>query len=94
MANTVEIDLPENLTVANIHPIHEQLEAMVDDQSHDQIVIHAGSVNRADTAGIQLLYAFVVAARDRQIVLSWDQPTSKLINAIDILGMTEAIGIH
>lgn len=94
MSNTVEIDLPENLTVANIHPIHEQLESMVDDQTHDRIVIHASGVNRADTAGVQLLYAFVVAAKDRQITLNWDKPSTKLMDAIKILGMTEAIGIH
>lgn len=94
MANTIEFDLPENLTIANIHPIHEQLEAMVDDQTHDQIVIHAAGVNRADTAGVQLLHAFVVAAKDRQISLDWDRPSKKLLEAADILGMTEALGIH
>ena len=94
MANAAEINLPENLTITNIHPVHELLEAMVDDQTHDQIVIHAAAVQRADTAGIQLLYAFAKAAKERQITLDWDQPSAKLISAAEILGMKDSLGFH
>lgn len=94
MPSAAEIDLPEHLTIANIHPIHEKFEAVVDDKGHDQIIIRAAQVNRADTAGIQLLYAFVVAAKDRQIKLNWDQPSNKLKDAINLLGMTDAIGLQ
>ena len=94
MAQTVEYQLPENLTVANVHPVHEQFELLVEDKANDHIIIHASSVQRADTAGIQLLYAMVVAAKERQITLSWDNPSEKLRSAAQILGMTGQLGIH
>jgi len=94
MASSTVVDLPDNLTVANIHPIHEQFEALVDDKSNDHITIQASEVTRADTAGIQLLHAFVVAAKERQITLDWDSPSEKLCLAADILGMKKILGIH
>ncbi|HMW47866.1 MAG TPA: STAS domain-containing protein [Cellvibrionaceae bacterium] len=56
--------------------------------------MHAGGVTRADTAGIQLLYALVLAARERQIALTWQNPSEKLRTAAQILGMTSHLGIH
>ncbi len=93
MSNLVEIELPENLTIANIHPIHERLEAAVDDDDHDSILIKASSVTRVDTAGVQLLHAFVVAARDRSIDLDWDEPSEKLCSVVGLLGMEKVLGI-
>jgi anti-anti-sigma regulatory factor len=94
MAHTLNYELPEQLTVANVQTLHEQLEHMVDDAKNDHIVLQASGVQRADTAGIQLLYALVVAAKERQITLSWDNPSEKLRIAAQILGMSEQLGIH
>lgn len=92
MAKSVEIELPEQLTIANIHPVHEQLETLVDDRDHDHFIIHAGAVKKADTAGIQLLYAFVVAANERRMTLNWDSPSEDLVAAADLLGMRQHLG--
>lgn len=92
MSNLVEIELPENLTVANIHPIHERFEEAVDDKDHDSILIKAASVTRADTAGVQLLHAFVVAAKERNIELDWNKPSEKLCSVVNILGMEKSLG--
>ncbi len=94
MAQTAEYELPESLTVAAIHPIHEQFERLVDDQANDHIILHASAVQRADTAGIQLLYALVVAAKERQITLSWNSPSEKLRTAAQVLGMAGHLGFH
>lgn len=94
MATTIDIDLPENLTIANIHSLYEELEALVDKQDCDAVVFKASAVQRADTAGIQLLAAFVVATRERQISVTWDDPSDKLCNAADLLGLAKSIGIH
>ncbi len=94
MASTLNYELPEQLTVANVQALHEQLEHMVDDAKNDRIVLQASGVTRADTAGIQLLYALVLAAKERQIALSWEKPSEKLRIAAQILGMSEHLGIH
>lgn len=94
MAATVDISLPENLTIANVHGLHEELEALVGQHENDRVVIHAESVNRADTAGLQLLLAFVHTAKEHQITLDWQEPSEKLISAANVLGLEEALGIH
>jgi anti-anti-sigma regulatory factor len=94
MANSLDFELPEQLTVGYVQAIHEQLETLVDDKQNDRIILHAAGVARADTAGIQLLYALVLAAKERQIALSWDNPSEKLRTAAQILGMTQHLGLH
>jgi len=94
MGTTVSFNLPENLTIANIHGLHEQLEALVDKKECDSIVLTAEAVQRADTAGLQLLLAFVHASRERQIDITWDHPSQKLRTAADILGLSKPMGIN
>lgn len=94
MSGLVEIELPENLTIAYIHPIHEQFEAAIDDKDHDEILIKASEVTRADTAGVQLLYAFVKAAQEHNIKLDWHEPSAKLCSAASILGMEQILGLQ
>jgi anti-anti-sigma regulatory factor len=80
MVTISEFELPENLTIVNIHSIHELFEAAIDDHTHDQLLINAAQVQRADSAGIQLLQALLIAARDRQIQVTWRNPSLKLIS--------------
>ncbi|RYZ80763.1 MAG: STAS domain-containing protein [Moraxellaceae bacterium] len=94
MAHSLDFELPDQLTVGYVQAIHEQLETLVDDKKNDHIILHAAGVTRADTAGIQLLYALVLAARERRIALTWDNPSEKLRTAAQILGMSDHLGIH
>ncbi|SMF36437.1 Anti-anti-sigma regulatory factor (antagonist of anti-sigma factor) [Alteromonadaceae bacterium Bs31] len=94
MASTVSFNLPENLTIANIHGLHEDFEALVDKEECDAIVLRADGVQRADTAGLQLIAAFVKASRERQIQVSWDHPSEKLCTVAALLGLEKMIGIH
>ena len=94
MGATVSFNLPQNLTIANVHGLHEEFEALVDKQDCDAVVLKAEDVQRADTAGLQLLLAFMQATRERQITVTWDHPSVSLCNAADLLGLGNAIGIH
>ncbi|WP_086932495.1 STAS domain-containing protein [Agarilytica rhodophyticola] len=94
MASEVNFQLPENLTIASVQGLHEQLEALVDQQDHDKIIVQANNVQRADTAGLQLLLAFVNSTKDRQIKLDWNQPSEKFVSAAHLLGLEGALGIH
>ncbi|ACR12888.1 STAS domain-containing protein [Teredinibacter turnerae] len=94
MAHSVDFNLPENMTIANIHSMHEEFEALVDKQDCDEVVLKGEGVVRADTAGLQLLVAFVQATKERQINVTWDHPSEKLCKAAEILGVASYIGIH
>lgn len=94
MSHTVELELPENLTVAHVQALHEQLEALVDDKKNDGIVAHAKDVRRIDTAGLQLLFVAKEAAKERQISWIWDEPSDVLINGARLLGMQSKLEIQ
>lgn len=91
--NAVEVRLPANLTANNVHFIHKQLDALVERCVRERIVIHADGVVRADSAGLQILRAFVLAAHQRHISVEWDHPSARLCTAAEILGMNSALGL-
>ena len=94
MSHTVELELPENLTVAHVQALHEQLEALVDDKKNDGIVARAKDVRRVDTAGLQLLLVAREAAKERQINWTWDAPSEVLVSGARLLGMHSKLDIH
>lgn len=92
--STVDFKLPENLTIANVHGLHEEFETLVDTKDCDKVILRADGVTRADTAGLQLLVAFVHATKERQIQVDWDRPSEKLCSAAGLLGVGDTLGIH
>lgn len=94
MATSANFQLPENLTISSVQALHEQLEALVDQSDHDKIHFKADAVSRADTAGIQLLLAFIQSVKERKIELIWDAPSEKLVSAVSVLGLDDAFGLH
>jgi anti-anti-sigma regulatory factor len=94
MTSGIILELPSNLTIANIHPVHEQFEGVVNDKGSDHVTLKANAVERADTAGIQLIYAFVVAAKERQISIEWQAPSEKFCSAVELLGMKKSLDLN
>lgn len=94
MSQFVEFQLPETLTIASVQSLHEQFEALIEDKNLDSLVLKAADVQRIDTSGVQLLYALVLAAQERQITLKWQAPSSALRHSAQVLGLAGLIGIH
>ncbi len=91
MSNKTTVSLGSALDIMHASGLKERLTAALDKKPH--IVLISGKVERADTAGLQLIYAFKkeVESRDRQ--LSWQKPSDALLQACESLGMTEALEI-
>ncbi|WP_096084566.1 STAS domain-containing protein [Agaribacterium haliotis] len=94
MGSKLDFTLPENLTIAQAHALHDELEALIEKAEADELVLHAAKVSRADTAGMQLVLALVNASKERQMGLVWDQPSQKFLDAAKILGIETALGLH
>jgi len=94
VTTAIEFQLPENLTIAYVQGLHEKLEVIINDSDHDKVVLQGKDVSRADTAGVQLLLAFVNSAKERQVELYWEHPSEKLLAAASVLGLQKALGIH
>ncbi len=85
----ISFALPKQLTVATIQEHYSSLSALVvDDKSTSDIEITVGGLERIDTAGVQVLYAFVtfMASMDRACILKGS--SDAFTQAISNTGLT------
>ena len=57
------------------------------------VVLDAGDVERVDTAALQVLTAFFVDANAQNLKARWQNPSSAIINAASLLGLTDSLGL-
>jgi len=57
------------------------------------IILEADAVERADTAGLQLLSAFVQDARAKEIDVIWDRPSEALCCSAKTIGLNNLLGL-
>lgn len=60
-------------------------------QSSQSIVLVAGQVERADTAALQLLSAFVHDATFRGVTVEWRDPSAALCQSAQLLGLLDEL---
>ena len=92
MASPITFDLPENLTIASAEALHEELEPLANGSK--DVVFNASAISRADTAGLQLLYAFQQALKSHNASLSWSSPSSVLVETAQQLGLDQHLALE
>jgi len=82
----VVIQLPENLTLADLDDFKVEL------QSHlgQRVRLHGQSVQRIDTAAVQLLVSFVNSPK---VTVSWEDHCDKLNEVTQLLGLSNSMNI-
>lgn len=91
MAAPTIVDLPENLTIAHAELLHEQLDAYTSESAG--VILNAAAVVRADTAGLQLIYAFMQALRQHGAPCSWTAVPPVLVDAAAGLGLRDQLNL-
>ena len=81
----------ESLDISRVHELHEQLKQVL--QYGDDVRLDAATVERADTAALQLLYAFVQEARANGVTVEWHEPATALYDAARLLGLEAGLGL-
>ena len=85
-----EITLEGSLTIAEAEAMHLQLSQILN--ANVDITIEAEALSRVDTAGTQLIYAFVKEAKNRSLSLTWKSKSDALAECAATLGLTEGMG--
>ncbi len=91
MSDKSTVSLGSALDIMHANALKERLQTALQKKSH--IVLISDKVERADTAGLQLVYAFKKAVELEQKQLSWQKPTEALIQASEMLGMRQALSL-
>ncbi|SFR49686.1 lipid asymmetry maintenance protein MlaB [Thiomicrospira sp. ALE5] len=83
-----QLSLPESLTIQNVQAEYTRLgEALLGLEGG--ITLQADQVQNVDTAGLQLLVAFVTRVQREGQALTWQDPSDSLIKNAENLGLTE-----
>ena len=83
--HTAVIALQACLDISGAQEIYQQLRTALAVQQF--VVLDATQVERADTAALQLLCAFVQAAQGNGVEWRWQQPSLAFRNAARLLGL-------
>jgi len=92
LSNKTTVSLGDALDIANASKLKERLQSSL--SKKDVIVLIADKVKKADTAGLQLVYAFMKAGIDLGKSVSWQKPSDKLIQVSEKLGMKDALSLN
>ena len=85
----VTYDLGGDLTIRSVQAHREGLKPLLADQG--AVTLEATAVEHVDTAGLQLVAAFIVQVLGAGRELRWNQPASPLTEAAARLGLTSAL---
>ena len=81
----------ESLDISQVQALHEQLKQVL--QYGDDVRLDAASVERADAAALQLLYAFVQEAGANGVTVQWHEPAAALYDAARLLGLEAGLAL-
>jgi ABC-type transporter Mla MlaB component len=87
--NQQTINLGKSLDIVQASDLKKKLMRAVNHQQ--SIQLNANNVKRADTAGIQLIYAFMQYAEEKKVHISWVNPSQYLLELNRQLGTYSAL---
>ena len=83
--------LPQELGITQVEACYAQLAEALSTAS-EVVIIDASALKQIDTAGVQLLYAFVQEAGKKGASISWLESSQELEAVSGQLGLTEGLG--
>lgn len=84
------LDLGNSLTIAEVRPLKGTLEQLL--TPREPLSLDASRVERADTAGVQLLLSFCREAERLGLEVSWRSVSEPLFATASRLGLSRALG--
>lgn len=85
------LTLATDIGIANVEAVKDDLVAGL--TSAEAVILDARDLQRIDTAGIQLLCAFVREAARRQCPVRWVAPSETLRESATLLGVAQTLGL-
>lgn len=83
-----KIDCRESLDISMVAELHAQLKNL---KRGSTVTFNTSSLERIDTAALQLLTAFVQSAGARKITVQWAGASACLQEAAELLGLSASL---
>ena len=92
MSQKTTVSLGAALDIMHASSLKERLQTALQKKSH--IVLISDKVERADTAGLQLIYAFKQEIHKQGKQMSWQKPSEVLLKASKTLGLSSYLELE
>jgi len=89
--NEVSVLLSGNLSIAEASPLRAQLQEVLSQKKN--VTLDGGSVERIDTAALQVLWAFGREVLDGHKSIKWTAASDSLLQAAALLGLADTMGL-
>lgn len=86
------ITCPESLDISIVADLNTELSAAL--EAKQMIQFNAASVERADTAALQMFCTFFLDAQAAGLEVEWLEPSNALLGAAKQIGLTEHLNLH
>lgn len=90
---SIEVNLPDNLTIHHIANHLEELKNQVGN-AQTQITFNAAELETFDTSGLQSLLVLVKNAQTRDVSINWQNVQDSLLQGAQSLGLAEALELN
>jgi anti-anti-sigma regulatory factor len=91
MSEGIQIALPDRFDISAAEAIHQQIEEAL--SQGKPVVLQAAAVTRLDTTGVLRLLAFLKEAKAAHLDVSWEEPSSTIIQVCESLQLSEHVGL-
>jgi len=85
----MEIKLQNQLGIQHVSGLKTELESAL--SAGDSVLLNASAVESVDTAGLQLLVAFVQHAALKNSAFEWQSPSDAFIETAEIMGLSAVL---
>lgn len=87
--DNAELVCSESCDISIANDLHQSLNTVL--EQGQSVVLDMSAVERADTAVLQIICAFVQDARAAGIEISWKEPSLAFNNAVACLGLADVL---
>ena len=92
MTTAVQIECPKYLNITMADAFYNQLKSLLERQV--SVVLDATEVEKVDSSGLQMIYAFSQALTQQGGVMSWKRPPHTLVAQAQLIGIAAALGLN
>jgi len=85
----MEVKFQSQLGIQQVSDLKTELESAV--SSGEGVILNASEVNNIDTAGLQLLVAFIQYVELKKCAFEWQSPSDAFIEAAKLTGLSAAL---
>lgn len=91
----ITFQLPQSLDISVVNETKEMMvQKLHTEKTVEQVNIDARELSRIDTAGLQLLTAFIIDINRQKIEFSWQNVNEELVNSASRLGLNNLLKLN